>query len=315
MGNGNYDNPSQEQALRPNAESFDSRQFFPRLVPMPHCLRMGLPTSMPDAPNSISSRLLLPAVSLCWRELIRFVRQRSRIIGALATPILFWIVIGAGMGRSFRSEMPGGNNFIEYFFPGTLVMILLFTAIFSEISIIEDRREGFLQSVLVAPVSRMAIVLGKVLGGTLLASAQGILFLLLAPLVGIKLGVSSFLAAVVVTFIVSFALSGLGFCIAWRMNSTQGFHVIMNLFLIPMWFLSGAMFPAEGAKGVMRWLMSVNPLTYGVSALRQALYWTSSANLRLPPWSVCIGVSLVFAAAMFVASSMMAGRRVAADLQ
>jgi len=270
---------------------------------------------MPTAPNSITSRLLLPAASLCWRELIRFVRQRSRIIGALATPILFWIVIGAGMGRSFRAEMPGGNNFLEYFFPGTLVMILLFTAIFSEISIIEDRREGFLQSVLVAPVSRMAIVLGKVLGGTILAAAQGILFLLLAPLVGIHMGIVSFLAALVVIFIVSFALAGLGFCIAWRMSSTQGFHVIMNLFLIPMWFLSGAMFPADGAKGIMRWLMSANPLTYGVSALRQSLYWTNSANLRLPPWSVSLGISLLFAAAMFGVSSMMAGRRVAADLQ
>src|SRR5580658_7182937 len=164
-----------------------------------------------DSP-SIASRLFLPAMSLCWRELIRFVRQRSRIIGALATPILFWIVIGAGMGRSFRTDMPGGGNFIEYFFPGTLVMILLFTAIFSEISVIEDRREGFLQSVLVAPVSRMAIVLGKVLGGTLLATAQGIIFLLLAPLVGIHLEPISFLVAVGVTLIVSFALSGLGFC-------------------------------------------------------------------------------------------------------
>ncbi|MGA2442736.1 MAG: ABC transporter permease, partial [Tepidisphaeraceae bacterium] len=190
-----------------------------------------------------------------------------------------------------------------------------FTAIFSEISVIEDRREGFLQSVLVAPVSRMAIVLGKVLGGTILATAQGVLFLLLAPLVGIQLGLISFLAAVVVTFIVSFALSGLGFCIAWRMSSTQGFHVIMNLFLIPMWFLSGAMFPANGAHGTMRWLMSVNPLTYGVAALRRALYWTNSANLRLPSWSVCLGISLAFAAAMFLASSVMAGRRVAADLQ
>jgi ABC-2 type transport system permease protein len=266
-------------------------------------------------PISISSRLFLPAGSLCWREIIRFVRQRSRIIGALATPILFWIVIGAGMGHSFRADMPGGSNFIEYFFPGTLVMILLFTAIFSEISIIEDRREGFLQSVLVAPVSRMAIVLGKVLGGTLLASAQGILFLFLAPLVGIKLDLSAFLAAVGVTLIVSFALSGLGFCIAWRMSSTQGFHVIMNLFLIPMWFLSGAMFPAEGAHGAMRWLMSANPLTYGVSALRRAIYLNSDANLRLPSWSVCIGVSLAFAVVMFMISSMIAGRRVAADLQ
>jgi ABC-2 type transport system permease protein len=270
---------------------------------------------MTAVPISISSRLFLPAGSLCWREIIRFVRQRSRIIGALATPILFWIVIGAGMGRSFRADMPGGGNFMEYFFPGTLVMILLFTAIFSEISIIEDRREGFLQSVLVAPVSRMAIVLGKVLGGTVLASAQGILFLVLAPLVGIKLGVSSFFAAVGVTLIVSFALSGLGFCIAWRMSSTQGFHVIMNLFLIPMWFLSGAMFPADGAHGIMRRLMSLNPLTYGVCALRRALYLGSPANLRLPSWSMCLGISLAFAAGMFMISSVIAGRRVAADLQ
>ena len=265
--------------------------------------------------SSIVSRLFLPAVSLCWRELIRFVRQRSRIIGALATPILFWIVIGAGMGRSFRSDAPGGGNFIEYFFPGTLVMILLFTAIFSEISVIEDRREGFLQSVLVAPVSRMAIVLGKVLGGTVLATAQGVLFLLLAPLVGIKLDVATFFAALGMALVVSFALSGLGFCIAWRMSSTQGFHVIMNLFLIPMWFLSGAMFPAEGAHGVMRLLMSLNPLTYGVSGLRRALYLSSSTDLRLASWPVCIGISLAFAVVMFVMSSMMAGRRVAADLQ
>lgn len=270
---------------------------------------------MDEIPPSLWTRLWLPAVSLCWRELIRFVRQRSRIIGALATPVLFWIVIGAGMGKSFRADMPGGGNFIEYFFPGTLVMILLFTAIFSEISVIEDRREGFLQSVLVAPVSRMAIVLGKVLGGTLLATAQGILFLLLAPLVGIHLDPASFAAAVGVTLIVSFALSGLGFCIAWRMSSTQGFHVIMNLFLIPMWFLSGAMFPADGTHGTMHLLMSLNPLTYGVSSLRKALYWSSDANLRLPSWSICLGISLAFALAMFFISSLMAGQRVAADLQ
>jgi ABC-2 type transport system permease protein len=134
-------------------------------------------------------------------------------------------------------------------------------------------------------------------------------------LVGIKLDFSSFLAVVAVTLIVSFALSGLGFCIAWRMSSTQGFHVIMNLFLIPMWFLSGAMFPADGAHGAMRWLMNANPLTYGVSALRRALYLNSPANLHLPPWQVCIGVSLAFAAMMFLISSMIAGRRVAADLQ
>ncbi len=194
-------------------------------------------------------------------------------------------------------------------------MILLFTAIFSTISVIEDRREGFLQSVLVAPVSPMAIVLGKVLGGTLLATGQGVIFLLLAPLIGVHLSVGSFLAAVAVMLLVGFALSALSFCIAWRMSSTQGFHVIMNLFLLPMWFLSGAMFPAQGAKSVMRWIMSVNPLTYGVSALRRAIYWSDGSALTLPGWTLSLGVTLLFAAVMFWMAATIARGRVAADWQ
>src|SRR5689334_17355818 len=130
---------------------------------------------------------MYPSLSLCHRELVRFLRQRHRIIGALATPIVFWLLLGAGMNRSFKSDVPGGENYLHYFFPGTVLMILLFTAIFSTISVIEDRREGFLQGVLVAPVSRMSIVLGKVLGGTILAFGQGMIFLILAPFVGINL--------------------------------------------------------------------------------------------------------------------------------
>src|SRR5439155_3778971 len=121
--------------------------------------------------------------------------------------------------------------YLRYFFPGTILMILLFTAIFSTISVIEDRKEGFLQGVLVAPVSRMSIVLGKILGGTLLAFGQGLIFLILAPLVGIKLTLAGVSLAMLTMLIVSFALTALGLCIAWRLNSTQGFHAIMNLFL------------------------------------------------------------------------------------
>src|SRR2546430_2695662 len=169
--------------------------------------------------------LLLPAMSLARRELVRFIRQPNRVVGALATPIVFWLLIGAGMGRSFKSDAVSGN-YIRYFFPGTILMILLFTAIFSTISIIEDRREGFLQSVLVAPVGRMAIVLGKVLGGTVLAFGQGLIFLILAPTVHIHLSPLTFLLAALMMFLLSFALTALGFCIAWRMSSTQGFHAI-----------------------------------------------------------------------------------------
>ena len=140
-------------------------------------------------------------------------------------------------------------------------MILLFTAIFSTISIIEDRREGFLQSVLVAPVPRMAIVLGKVLGGTVLAFGQGLLFLLLAPLVGIRPTLAGFALALLIMLVLAFALTALGFCIAWRMSSTQGFHAIMNLFLMPMWFLSGALFPPRARWAGCEWVMRLNPLT------------------------------------------------------
>jgi ABC-2 type transport system permease protein len=256
--------------------------------------------------------LLLPAISLAKRELVRFLRQRHRIVGALATPIVFWLLIGGGMGRSFKTG--AGGDYLQYFYPGTVLMILLFTAIFSTISIIEDRREGFLQSVLVAPISPMAIVLGKVLGGTALAFGQGLIFLLLAPVVGFHFTVVSFVLALLVMFVISFALTGLGFCIAWRMSSTQGFHAIMNLFLMPMWFLSGALFPASGARGGLYYVIAANPLSYGLSALRQTMQWGTplEGSMSFP---VCLIVSVCFALVMFLLASWIATGRTSADLQ
>ena len=248
-----------------------------------------------------------PALSLSHRELVRFLRQRHRIIGALATPIVFWLLIGAGMNRSFRADGPGGDNYLRYFFPGTVLMILLFTAIFSTISVIEDRREGFLQGVLVAPVSRMSIVLGKILGGTALAFGQGLIFLILAPLVGIKLSLAGVLISMAVMLIVAFGLTALGLVIAWRLNSTQGFHAIMNLFLMPMWFLSGALFPADNAWGGLRAVMMINPLTYGLAALRRAMYLGDpQATASLPGLGVSLVVSVLFAGAMFALAGMVA---------
>jgi ABC-2 type transport system permease protein len=261
--------------------------------------------------------LLLPALSLCQRELVRFVRQRNRIIGALATPIVFWLLIGGGMGRSFQSgAVPGGGSYLQYFFPGTVLMILLFTAIFSTISIIEDRREGFLQSVLVAPVSRMAIVLGKVLGGTILAFGQGLIFLLLAPLIGLPMSLSGLIAASAMMFIIAFALTGLGFVIAWRMSSTQGFHAIMNLFLMPLWFLSGALFPPQNAWGGLRWLMRINPLSYGLAGLWRAICWDDPSKVTLlPGWTAILCMTVGFSVVMFLLATLMARGRVAADWQ
>jgi len=161
-----------------------------------------------------SAGVLLPAFTLWWREIVRFYRQKSRVVGVLASPLLFWVVIGSGFGTSFRSGAgQGQQNYLDYFYPGALIMIVLFTSIFAMMSLIEDRKEGFLLSVMVAPVPRSAIVLGKVLGGTTLSAIQGMIFLIFAPFAGIHLNLSQVLLVAVVVFLVSFALTALGFAV------------------------------------------------------------------------------------------------------
>jgi len=247
------------------------------------------------------------ATGTLWqREIVRFFRQRSRVVGALGPPILFWFLIGSGLGDSFRTQralVTTDVNYLQYFFPGTVTLIVLFTAIFSTISVIEDRHEGFLQSVLVAPLSRLTLVLGKILGGTTLAFAQAVVFLLLAPVAGIHLPLHAVPLLLINLLIISFGLTGLGFLLAWKLDSTQGFHAIMNLLLIPMWLLSGALFPAEGASRWIRVLMSLNPLTYGLSALQRSLL-VNGHPLAAGVGSQAFGfaISLGFALVMFAAS-------------
>lgn len=247
---------------------------------------------------------LLPIVTLWRRELVRFYRQRGRLIGALGTPLVFWLLIGSGIGASFRpSAALEGIGYLEYFYPGTIILVVLFTAIFSTISIIEDRREGFLLSVLVAPVSKSALVLGKILGGTTLALLQGLIFLFLAPLLGVSLTLTQVLLTTGVLFLIAFSLTGLGFAMAWQVDSTQSFHSIMNLLLMPMWLLSGAVFPASGASAWVRWIMSANPLTYGMAALRRVLYWDlPPEGSDFPGLAVSFTVTLCFGVAVFITS-------------
>src|SRR6476620_1513133 len=214
---------------------------------------------LPVQSASQSNELLLPAFTLWWREIVRFYRQRTRVIGVIASPLVFWLVIGSGFGTSFRSgESAGQQHYLDYFYPGALIMIVLFTSIFTMMSVIEDRKEGFLLSVLVAPVPRSAIVLGKVLGGTTLAALQGLIFLVFAPFAGIHLDVEQILLVAVIVFLVSFSLTALGFAIAWPMDSSQAFHGIINLFLIPLWLLSGALFPLSSASSWIRAVMYLN---------------------------------------------------------
>jgi ABC-2 type transport system permease protein len=265
-------------------------------------------TAFPPAIAPASPGLLLPSLSLWWREIVRFYRQRARVVGVIASPLLFWIVIGSGFGTSFRSTAAtGSQHYLDYFFPGALIMIVLFTAIFTMMSVIEDRKEGFLLSVLVAPVSRSVIVLGKVLGGATLATLQGLIFMVFAPALGVHFTLASFGLTVLTIFLVAFSLTALGFIIAWPMDSTQAFHGIINLFLIPLWLLSGSMFPLSGASVWIRWLMLINPLTYGSEALRSLLFpGSASTGLSL---SANLAVLALFTLVMFALSFLVANRR------
>jgi ABC-2 type transport system permease protein len=247
------------------------------------------------------------------------------VFGAVGQPIIFWLLFGAGLSQSFR--MPGagesGVSYREYFFPGSLVLILLFTAIFATISIIEDRREGFLQSVLVAPLPRWSMALGKILGGTLIALVQGLIFLALGFTLGMHFAPLLLLQMIALMFVVSVALTALGFVIAWRMDSTQGFHAIMSVFLLPMWLLSGAFFPVPNLSSRMGWaewvlalVMKFNPLTYGVAELRRLVFAAmpnsppAAASDPLLNWTV----TLLFAAIMFALACAISAQRTSGDL-
>ena len=253
---------------------------------------------------------LLAAMTLWQRELQRFLRQPSRVFGAIAMPLILWVLIGTGLSSSFR--LPGAPTdltYLEYFFPGTVVLLVLFAAIFATFSLIEDRHEGFLQGVLVAPVSRLSIVAGKVLGGATLAWLQGVLVLALAPLAGISLDPSSLVAAACVLALLAVALTSMGFAFAWRIDSTQGYHAVMNVLLIPMWFLSGAFFPLAGSPVWLEWAMRINPLTYGTAAFRRALYGERLVGSEdLPSLQLSLTVLTLWCLASFVADLLVIRR-------
>lgn len=303
----------------------------------------------PDAPLAVA-RPWLAARALAQREWLRFFRQRSRVLGAVGQPLVFWLLFGAGLGPTFRlpvevppeptalesvsadriardgttleagasaagagepsvsGALPAGLSYREYFFPGTLVLIVLFTAIFTTISIIEDRREGFLQAVLVAPVPRWSLVLGKLSGGTLVALPPAIVFLLLGFWLPLGLGLAQAAAIVALITVLAFALTGLGFLFAWRTDSTQGFHAVMSVLLFPMWLLSGAFFPAH--EGLLGWILRLNPLSYGVAGVRHLLFANVPAALPsgLPSAGTCWLVTWLFAGAMFVVACGVASR-------
>ena len=253
---------------------------------------------------------LLSVWTLWRRELVRFLRQRGRVFGALGTPLAIWFFIGSGIGSSFHLPGSEGNlNYLQYFFPGTILLVILFTTIFSSLSVIEDRKEGFLLSVLVAPISRQAIVLGKILGSATLAIAQGVLLLALSPLLGVSLTVGSFIELVILIALASVALSALGFASAWKTGSMEAYHSVMNLLLFPLWLFSGAVFPAQGAFTWIRWVMRLNPLSYTLSGLQHLLFDAPPGVAQgSEPFAVAVVVTGAFGIAVFVLSVILIAR-------
>lgn len=274
-----------------------------------------------SAPAVPTPRMAAVVYQLCWRELVRFFRQRNRVIGSIGTPLVMWIIFGLGLDRSFSAGTSSGAapGFLHYYFPGSLVLILMFTAIFTSISIIEDRREGFLQSVLVSPVSRSSMVLGKVLGGAIIALIQALLFLSVALFLDVSWSPGRFVALVALLFAAALMMTSLGFVFAWRMESTQGFHAIMNLVLMPMWLMSGSFFPvpalanSSAAQMAVHWCMRMNPLTYVVALVRELLYaqplgedyWTASTSTNTIV--VVVGLILFFATAVWISRTRISG--------
>lgn len=237
-------------------------------------------------------------IGVLWkRDLKRFVRQRSRLVGALAQPLLFWLMIGGGMASTFSLTTADNLGYMEYFFPGILLMMVLFASIFGTITVIEDRNEGFLQSVLVGPGSRASIVIGKSLGVASVGLVQAALFLVFLPWSGVDIGGIDWFALTGIMVVSALGLAAFGFALAWWINSSTGYHAIMSIVLLPAWVLSGAMFPVPADGGVLTAIMRYNPMTYMTNGVRHAFYRTVPTGTTMGEaawvdWAVVCGFAL-----------------------
>ncbi len=236
----------------------------------------------------------LGTIAMVWqREMIRFFRMPSRIISGLAQPLLFLFVLGAGIDPLVGGRATGGVDYQEFIFPGVIAMSILFSSLFSAISIVWDREFGFLREMLVAPVSRTALVLGKAVGGGSIAVVQGLILLLAAPLVGVTLSPPEFVAMFGLLLLLAFALNAFGIVIASRMQRMEGFQMVMTLVVNPMLFLSGAIFPTEGLPTWLTVLTRLNPATYGVDPIRRVMLGSDASPLTWGDWVVPIWLEVV----------------------
>jgi len=217
---------------------------------------------------------------IAYRELLRFVQDKPRMVSSFSMPIIFLIIFGAGFGRLIGQMMPG-VNYIQFMYPGILAMTVLMTSVMSGVSIVWDREFGFLKEVLVSPLSRSGVLAGKAVGAATIAIIQGAIMLVLAPIVNVPINLGTVLALLPLLLILSLALSGLGLLIGARMRSQQGFQIVMQLVIFPIMFLSGIFFPISGVAPWLEVLSKLNPVTYGIDAIRQVFLGTEVAGVTV----------------------------------
>jgi ABC-2 type transport system permease protein len=216
------------------------------------------------------------AVFIIWyRDVLRFSRDRSRLVIALAQPLLYLLIFGTGLSSSLRGATGsfggGAINYQQFIYPGVIGMSVLFTSMFGAMSIVWDREFGFLKEVLVAPINRSAVAIGKTLGGATQSLVQAVVLLVLAPVVGVKLDALAVVKLIPIIFVLAFALSALGVAIGARMRTLQGFQVVTNFLMMPIFFLAGALFPLNGLPAWMTVLTRADPASYGIDSLRRTV--------------------------------------------
>lgn len=223
----------------------------------------------------------MSTIYILWlRQLKRYLRSRSRIIGSLGQPILFLVALGYGFGPTYQKA--GQGNYIEFLAPGIIAMSILFTAIFNGVELIWDRQFGFLKETLVAPVSRLNIMIGRTVGGATVACLQGLIVLIISLFAGFHLpNLLSMVPAFGIMFLIALLFTALGTAIASRLEDMHGFQLIMNFLVMPLFFLSGALFPLEGLPNKILIITKLDPLSYGVDALRGVLINSSYYGLTL----------------------------------
>ena len=229
------------------------------------------------------------------REYKRFIRERTRLVSAIARPLVWLFLVGGGMSRLVPTK--GGLSYMQFIFPGILGMTILFSAIFSSISIIWDKEFGFMKEILVAPISRFSVVVGKAMSGTLLSTIQAAIILAFFPFLGLHVGFLAFVGCLAVCSVLAFAIAAFGIVLATFYESYESFSVIMNFIVMPMFFLSGAMYPVRLMPSILQFFSRLNPLTYGIDALKHFIFPLQKGAMRAD-FTLAADISVIFVAAV-----------------